>query len=142
MSQLLDDAIAIPSTDYRVGIDPLLGLFPGAGDGLSVLFSVYIVLESMRFGLPKETLVRMVINLVLDSAVGSVPLLGDVFDVVWKANRQNLQLLEAHIERPKPQTLSDRIFVFTVAALLLLVALGAIAVVVGVVKGVIWLLSQ
>ena len=93
----LDDSIEIPGTDVRVGLDPLLGLLPGAGDAVSAVFSGYIILESARLGVPYSTLVRMVANVTLDFAVGSVPVIGDVFDAVWKANRRNLELALAEL---------------------------------------------
>jgi hypothetical protein len=141
VSHLLDNAIAIPSTDLRVGLDPLLGLFPGGGDGISLFFSVYIVLESLRFGLPKETLFRMIVNLVVDAIVGSVPMIGDLFDFAWKANARNIQLVESHLANPRPQTMSDRLFVWAIALVLILLLVGAIALIVGAIRFLAWLLT-
>lgn len=141
VSHILDNAITIPSTDLRVGIDPLLGLFPGGGDGISLFLSVYIVLESLRFGLPKETLLRMIVNLLVDTIAGSVPLIGDLFDFAWKANARNLRLIESHLANPKPQTMSDRLFVWAIALVLILLLVGAIALIVGAIRFFAWLLT-
>lgn len=141
VSHLLDNAIPIPSTGIRVGIDPLIGLFPGGGDGISLLFSVYIVLESLRFRLPKETLIRMVMNVLVDAVVGSVPMVGDLFDVAWKANARNIRLVEAHLDNPQPQTMSDRLFVWAIAVVLMLLLVGAIALIVGAIRVLAWLLT-
>ena len=122
LTHVLDNAIAIPGTRIRVGLDPLLGLLPGGGDVAGAVLSAYIVLEAARFGLPKETLMRMLTNLLLDMVLGTVPLVGDFFDATWKANSRNLDLLEAHIKNPKPQRASDRLFlIFLIAALVLIV---------------------
>jgi len=94
----LDDSIEIPGTNVRVGLDPLLGLLPVAGDAVSAVFSGYIVLESARLGVPYSTLVRMVANVTIDFAVGSVPVIGDLFDAAWKANVRNVELFEEHVE--------------------------------------------
>jgi hypothetical protein len=128
VSHLLDNAIAIPGTRFRFGLDPLLGLLPGAGDFVGAALSAYIVIEAARFGLPQETLVQMVTNLVLDSIGGWVPVLGDVFDVTWKANSRNLALLEAHVATPSPKKAANRAFV-ALMILLLVVLLIGIAVV-------------
>ncbi len=141
VSHLLDNAIPIPSTGIRVGIDPLIGLFPGGGDGISLLFSVYIVLESLRFRLPKETLIRMVMNVLVDAVVGSVPMVGDLFDVAWKANARNIRLVEAHLDNPQPQTMSDRLVVWAIAIVLMLLLVGAIALIVGAIRVLAWLLT-
>jgi Domain of unknown function (DUF4112) len=119
LSQLLDNAIAIPGTQFRVGIDPILGLFPGAGDWLSAVLSVYIVLEAMRFRLPASTLLQMLFNLLLDALAGTIPVLGDLLDVTLKANHRNIQLLEKHLQNPRPQTLGDRlVMIFVIGALI------------------------
>jgi len=129
VSRLLDNAIPIPGTRFRLGLDPILGLLPGAGDFVGAALSVYIVIEAARFGLPRKTLVQMVTNLVLDSVGGSLPILGDVFDATWKANSRNLALLEAHVATPEPTKAADRRFVIFIvlALLLLLVGIGVVA---------------
>jgi Domain of unknown function (DUF4112) len=129
VSHLLDNAIAIPGTQFRVGIDPILGLLPGAGDWLSALLSVYLILESMRFGLPARTLLQMVFNLLLDASVGTFPVLGDFLDFTFKANHRNIRLLESHIQNPKPPKALDRIvMVLTIVILIaFLIAVTSIA---------------
>jgi len=97
LSNLLDEAIAIPGTSWRFGLDPLLSLIPAAGDYISLSLSVYIVWQAYRLGTPRETLIQMVIHLFLDAFLGTVPVAGDAFDFVWKANTKNLQLLESHL---------------------------------------------
>lgn len=124
VSHLLDNAIPIPGTRFRVGLDPILGLLPGAGDFLGAVLSAYIVVEAARFGLPRETLVQMVTNLVLDSVGGSLPVLGDVFDATWKANSRNLALLEAHVATPSPNKAADRRFVILIILSLVALLIG------------------
>ena len=92
VANLLDDSIRVPGTEFRIGIDPILGIVPGAGDAVSAALSVYIVLESARLGVPFLTLLRMIANVALDFAVGSVPVVGTMFDAVWKANQKNVEL--------------------------------------------------
>lgn len=125
LSYLLDRAIPIPGTPYRFGIDPILGLLPGGGDFIGMVLSGYIVFESARFGLPRETLVQMVTNIILDAVIGSIPVLGDFGDVVWKANAKNLALLEEHLNIPQPRRRRvDWLFLALLLGGLLLIAIG------------------
>lgn len=96
-STLLDEAVRIPGIGYRVGIDPLIGVLPVSGDAVGAVLSLYIVAESARLGVPPKTLVRMLVNIGIDTGAGSVPVAGDLFDVVWKANKRNVSLLEDHL---------------------------------------------
>jgi hypothetical protein len=94
VATLLDDAIEVPGTDIRFGLDAVVGLLPVSGDVASAILSLYIVVEAIRSGVPRSTAVRMLFNVVLDAVVGSIPLVGDLFDVYFKANRRNIRLFE------------------------------------------------
>lgn len=135
MSHLLDNAIAIPGTKVRFGLDPILGVLPGGGDVLTGLMSVYIVFEGARMGLPAPTLGRMGFNIVLDTLTGLVPVLGDLFDVTWKANSQNVALLEKHVANPVPSRAADKVFA-------LLIIVGLVALVLGMAALSVWLITQ
>ncbi len=128
LAHFLDDAIPIPGTNYRVGIDPILGLFPGIGDYLGMILSAYIVFQAFRMEVPKETLLRMGVNVAIDTLVGIVPVLGDLFDAGWKANQKNIALVESHLDCPESRQQSDLGFI-----LLLLGALVLAVVVITVV---------
>lgn len=92
VARILDDSLRIPGTDFRVGLDPLLGLLPVAGDAVSGALSLYIVVESARLGVSYRTLLTMLAHIGIDVAGGSIPVVGDLFDAVWKANTRNLRL--------------------------------------------------
>ncbi|MBE9065154.1 DUF4112 domain-containing protein [Leptolyngbya cf. ectocarpi LEGE 11479] len=124
ISHVLDNAIAIPGLGYRVGLDPLIGLLPGGGDLMTGLISVYIVAEAARLGVPAATLGRMGLNIFLELLVGTVPMVGDLFDVVWKANAQNVALLERHIQHPRPSRRADKVFAIILITLLLALVIG------------------
>ena len=100
LARVLDEAIRIPGTNIRVGLDALLGLLPGGGDVAGGLFSGLIILQAARSGAPTSVLGRMLANVVLDVVFGAIPILGDVFDVAWRANTRNVRLLESWRERP------------------------------------------
>ena len=98
LSQLLDTSIRLPIINYRIGWDAVIGLIPGIGDAVGLLLSSYIVLEAARLELPKSVLARMIFNVALEALIGAVPLFGDVFDAVFKANIRNMRLLEAALK--------------------------------------------
>lgn len=118
----LDDAIAIPGTRIRIGLDPILGLLaPGVGDGISAAAQLLLLWAAFRARVPRPTLVRMGLNIAIDAAVGALPFAGDLFDFGFKAGRRNLVLLERAQRRPGGRaTLSDYAFVFGVIALVVL----------------------
>jgi Domain of unknown function (DUF4112) len=97
LARLLDNAIAIPGTNWRIGLDPIIGLIPGVGDMIGAVLSGYIVLEAVRAEVPTFTLARMLVNVGIDTLLGSIPALGDVFDAAWKSNVMNVALLERHL---------------------------------------------
>ncbi len=132
ISDLLDNAIRVPGTSLGVGLDPVLGLIPGGGDVLGGLISVYIVFSAATMGLPKETLTRMATNIVFDSLVGIVPVFGDLFDVAWKANSKNMDLLESHLGSPQVSKKADSSFIFILLGglILFVIAIAALGFVI------------
>lgn len=99
LATLMDTAFVIPGTEIRFGLDALIGLVPGVGDAIATLMSLYIVNEARALGAPRLLVARMVANVALDGVVGAVPLVGDVFDVAFRANRRNMALLRAHLDK-------------------------------------------
>lgn len=99
VSRLLDDALRVPGTDFRIGLDPILGVVPGAGDTVAAAISLYPIVEAYRFDAPRRTLAKMLLLISIDAVVGSVPVIGPVFDAFWKANEWNVRSFERHLER-------------------------------------------
>ncbi len=97
LSHLLDDFLRIPGTKIRFGFDGVIGLIPGVGDVLGAMASWIIILAAWLRGVPRVTLTRMLANVAIETIVGTVPVLGDAFDIAWKANRKNFALLERSI---------------------------------------------
>ncbi|MGL5942206.1 MAG: DUF4112 domain-containing protein [Waterburya sp.] len=141
LSRLLDNAIPIPGTKFRFGLDPILGLLPGGGDTLTGGLSAYIVIEAARMGLPREILWQMVVNIILDSLAGTIPVIGDLFDLGWKSNVRNIALLEKHLEVAESNK-SDRLFIFGLILLLTLIVLGFAGITVFTISWLVSLLSQ
>ena len=126
-SRLLDNAFVIPGTRYRFGLDALIGLVPGLGDAVSSVFSGYIILQASRMGAPRSVVTRMIANVALDTLVGWVPILGDLFDVAWKSNLKNVALLETHLQQPAAARAGSRKALVLLGGVLVLLFVGAIA---------------
>lgn len=99
LARNLDSRWRIPGTGIRFGLDAVAGLIPGVGDVASALVSAHIIYHGHRIGAPGHVLARMAGNVALDTVVGSVPILGSVFDLFFKANNRNVRLLRRHLER-------------------------------------------
>jgi len=99
--KFLDSGYTLPGTNYQVGVDGLIGLIPAIGDFAGVLIGMVVVGEGVRLKVPKFVLMKMIGNLIMDGAVGSVPVAGDLFDFMFKAHQRNLALLEKHLEEEK-----------------------------------------
>ena len=133
LARLMDSAVQIPGTPVRFGLDGVLGLIPGAGDTVSALMSVFILYEARRLGISRPTLHRMATNVLLDAVVGTVPFAGDVYDVYWKANNRNVELLRRHLESAaSPEASSSRwsdwlFFLGLISILVAFIALGVTA---------------
>jgi Domain of unknown function (DUF4112) len=128
LGYLLDNSIPVPGTNFRFGLDSVIGLVPGIGDLVGGALSVYIILEAARLGVPRPLLARMGYNVAVDTLVGGVPVLGDLFDAGYKANLRNLALVREHVERPVEARRSGRRFAVVLAlGIFLLVAAAAAA---------------
>ena len=99
LAKLMDTAFVVPGTNVRFGLDGVIGLVPGIGDVVSGLVSSYLIWEARRLGVSKWILGRMMANTLLDTTIGAIPLAGDVFDVMFRANVKNMSLLRRHLER-------------------------------------------
>ena len=139
LARALDTAVRIPGTSIRFGLDSIIGLVPGAGDVVSSILSGYIVLASARLGVPPWVVVRMILNLGVDTLVGSVPLVGDLFDVGFRANTRNAALLEKHVVEPDAVRRSSKVAVMVAVAGVVVLAAGGIALAMLLVRGLNWL---
>jgi len=105
---LLDDRFRIPGTDFRFGLDPIIGiLFPGIGDAVTGAGSVGLMALALRRGVPRVVLFRMILNILVDVVVGSLPIVGDIFDAAYKSNRRNLELIREHETSGSKSTATD-----------------------------------
>ncbi len=120
--QMTDELIRIPGTDIHIGIDPILGLlFPGAGDVVTGAGSIALLFLALKERIPTVAIGRMVVNIGIDTFAGAVPILGDAFDVYWRANRKNLDIIEQYRNDPKAEPSSlDKALVYGGIGLVLL----------------------
>ena len=126
---LMDDLFRIPVIGWRVGLDAIVGLVPGIGDTATTLASFYILTSAVRYRVPKVTLLRMGLNLGIDYMLGSLPLVGDLFDAWWKSNQKNIELLRQRatvsVSEARKGRISDWLFVGFIMILLVALAAGA-----------------
>jgi hypothetical protein len=99
IARLMDNAWAIPFTNFKIGLDPLIGLLPVGGDMAGLAVSLYIVQQAYHLGAPRPLLMRMLANVAIDSGLGMVPVAGDAFDAMFKANVMNYNLLADYIRQ-------------------------------------------
>jgi len=139
LAHVLDDCFRIPGTQIRFGIDGIIGLAPGIGDVLAGLASCVLLLAAWVRGVPYVTLVRMLVNLGIGIVVGSIPLLGDAFDIAWKANRRNYALMTRQIAEPRRHTWRDWLFLLAIGAGMMLVLATPVVVLAWIVH---WLFAR
>ena len=132
IAKLLDGLVTIPGTRIRIGLDAVLGLIPGLGDIAGLLLGSSILLESVRVGAPRGLIARMLGNLVVDTVGGSVPVVGDIFDVAFRSHARNARLLLDHLDAQAGATAPKRhgklMLAGVVLALLLLLGLICVGV--------------
>lgn len=139
LSFLMDGLFRIPGTGWRIGLDAIVGLIPGVGDLATTAVSLYILAAGVRYRVPKVTLLRMGANIAIDYLLGSVPVVGDIFDAAWKSNQMNVELLKRRAavtpeEVAKGRT-SDWLFLAVIVLALLALLFGTVAL-------SLWLLVQ
>ena len=133
LAWLLDNSIPIPATGRRIGLDAVIGLIPVAGDLASAGIGLFVVWRGARLGVPRVVVARMLLNSAVDLAVGAIPVVGDAFDLWFKANTRNLRLMRRYLEEPQASTRGSWVAIAALAAAVLVVAILLAFVVVGLV---------
>ena len=128
LAQLMDTAIVVPGTRFRIGFDVLLGLLPVIGDLIGAAVSTYIMLVAARMGVPRAVILRMLLNVGIDTVGGSVPFVGDLFDAAWKSNAMNVALLERALADPRAARRSSVWVLVGLGALVFTVSVAGIAI--------------
>ncbi|MEO8561495.1 MAG: DUF4112 domain-containing protein [bacterium] len=130
LTRLLDSAARIPGTSIRFGLDPVIGLVPGLGDITGAALAGYLVILAQRLGAPRAVVLRMLANVAMDTVGGTIPVIGDAFDVAFKSSSRNLALLERALESPTQTKRASRLLVAaTLVGLSLLVVAGVVVAV-------------
>ena len=132
LSRWMDGLFRIPGTGWRFGLDALVGLIPGIGDTATTVVSFYILASGVRYRVPKLTLLRMGLNVALDYLFGALPVVGDLFDVAWKSNQRNVELIRRRAAATPGEAqrgrLSDWLFLGVIMIALLLLLVGSLVV--------------
>ena len=119
VARLMDSVFTVPGTNIRFGLDPILGLVPGLGDTVTSVVSTLLLLKSAQYGVPRVVLARMAMNVIANTAVGSIPVVGDAFSVWFKSNAKNYELLQKHAGTQRKATTGDWIFIIAVIAVVI-----------------------
>lgn len=136
LAELLDQRFTIPGTSIRIGLDPLIGLIPGIGDTLANLAGSAILFIGAKFNLPKVVLLRMALNIALNTLVGAIPFVGDLFSIWFRSNVRNVQLLERYASQQRQSAaIADWLFVLAVIG-------GLLLLLIAVLVGLGWLFQQ
>jgi hypothetical protein len=142
LAWLLDNSIPVPGTGgRRFGIDAIIGIVPGVGDVVSGVLGLVVVWRGSRMGLPRIVVARMLLNALLDIAIGAIPIIGDAFDLWFKASTRNLALMRRHLERPDTSTRQDWAAVVVVVGLAVAVIGAILWLIVAVVGAILGALS-
>jgi hypothetical protein len=137
---IMDTMFRVPGTNVRFGLDPIVGLVPGLGNAVSAIVSSFVLLQSVRSGIPRIVLVRMALNVLINTTAGAVPIVGDLFSVWWKSNVRNYRLYQKHASDTATSTSNDWFFVIILISLILLGLLAVLALLVWVAVRVMQLL--
>lgn len=127
LAGLLDDFLRIPGIGWRVGLESLIGIVPYAGDIAGGLLSLLVLLRALQFRLPKIVMARMIANTMLDFAIGAIPIVGDLFDFAFKANRRNVRMLRQYASDPAKSTLRHWLFLGSLVVGFVLFMLAVVA---------------
>lgn len=122
LSHILDDFLKIPGTSIRFGLDGIIGLVPGVGDVIGGIASCVIIMAAWMRGVSYITVTRMVVNVGIEVLVGTVPIVGDMFDIAWRANRRNYALLEGSLTQPRKYTIQSWLFLGALCLVLAILA--------------------
>jgi hypothetical protein len=126
LAWLLDNSIPIPGTGRRIGLDALVGLVPGLGDVLSGGIGLFVVLRGAQLGVPRVVLARMLANVAVDFVIGAIPIIGDAFDLWFKANIRNVALIRRYTTEPAASTAGTWAFFSGILAAVVIIAVGVV----------------
>ena len=128
IAYIMDDVVRVPGTKFRFGLDPLLGLIPGIGDTSSAVVSAFALIQAVRLGVPKILLMKMALNVLVNEAIGVVPVVGDAFSFWFKSNARNYDIIKNHRLGATPPRRSDWLFVIGILVLVFLIVCAGIAI--------------
>lgn len=140
-AHLLDEAVAIPGTRKRVGLDAAVGLIPGVGDVIGGVMSALIVVAALRHRVPMRKIGRMIVNILIDVVIGEIPIVGDVFDFLFEENMMNMRILMSYRDRQRPPRTAGSIVITASVIVLFILALSVATTIAGVAL-ILWLAGQ
>jgi hypothetical protein len=128
LAYIMDEVVRVPGTQFRFGLDPLLGLIPGIGDTSSALVSAFALIQAVRIGVPRVLIMRMALNVFVNELIGVVPVVGDAFSFWFKSNARNYEIIKHHRLGTNAPKRSDWLFVIGILLLLFVIVCVGIAI--------------
>jgi hypothetical protein len=138
---LMDEAVGIPGTRRRIGLDAAIGFVPGIGDLIGALLSLWIIVGALRHRVPLRKVTRMVVNVLFDMVIGEIPIFGDIFDIAFEENLMNMRLLLAHRDRSQPPRTFAAI-AFTTALIFAFIATIGIILIILLIVAAVWIANH
>jgi hypothetical protein len=138
---LMDEAVGIPGTRRRIGLDAAIGFVPGIGDLIGALLSTWIIIGGLRHRVPLRKIIRMVVNVLLDMLIGEIPIFGDIFDIAFEENLMNMRLLLAHRDRSRPPRSFAAIGFATFLILAFIAAIGIVMIIL-LIAAAVWIANH
>ena len=129
LSERLDETFTIPGTDYKIGIESIIGVIPLIGDLIGGIISTYIMYSGIKIGVSPRIIAQMAANIAIDFAIGSIPIIGDLFDFIWKANKKNVELIEETTLRNEEHNKINYLIIATLIVGLVAIILAILAII-------------
>lgn len=136
IAELLDSRFTVPGTSIKIGLDPILGVLTGLGDWATAILSVYLMFYATKLGAKASVLFRMFVNIFIDLLIGVIPVLGDLFDVAWKANIRNVRLLEKLEADPSLTKSQNSIIMWALLIFLITILVGILFLIGWIITGI------
>ena len=129
LSKRLDNNFTIPGTKAKIGLDPIMGAIPIIGDLIGALLSTYIMYSGIKMGVPRSVVAQMATNIALDFTIGWIPIIGYIFDIIWKSNKRNVKLIEEAMMAKEEGDKTNYLIIGALLIILIIIILAILTII-------------